>query len=57
MSWPQWVWIAMVAFSLGISGVRWWRMRSDGLDLLSTFLGSAVTAWLLYMGGFFGGRA
>lgn len=53
MGWPQVTYIALLAASVGIALVKHGEPRKPW-DAWDHVLGAALTAFLLYAGGFFG---
>lgn len=52
MDWPQIVWIVLTAIGCGFAIALHGQPRKS-VDAGSFLLGQALSAWLLYMGGFF----
>lgn len=57
MTWPQWAIIALWVTDLVYTGYHHGEKKTDRHNLGVTVSAVAINVWLLYMGGFFGGRA
>jgi hypothetical protein len=54
LHWPQYVWIAMTAFTLLVAAVMDGKPKTGNHSLALYMLSVAFGAWLLWCGGFFG---
>lgn len=52
MRWPQWLVIGLHIFSLGIGAADHGKPRSPQ-NFWYQLIGSAISLWLLWIGGFF----
>lgn len=55
MSWPQVVWIVLAATSVLSAIEKHGKPATGKHDAWSTTIAVSLVAWVLYMGGFFGG--
>jgi hypothetical protein len=55
MGWPQYVLAGMMIYGAGVSFARFGERKRDSYDLVDALIGPIIVAWILYMGGFWGG--
>lgn len=53
--WPQFTVAGLMLINLGISMARFGEPKRDSYGITDVLIGPAITAWLLYMGGFWTG--
>lgn len=53
MHWPQITFIILIAFGLGMTGIKHGELRTDRYSFWWQFVANLVIAWLLWSGGFF----
>ena len=53
-AWPQWVILALMFMGLGMSIGLHGKPRDDKYNAWATLIATALEAWLLYAGGFWG---
>ena len=51
--WPQLTYVALIVFSLGITLEQHGNPKTGKENFWTSLTASALTLWLLYMGGFF----
>ena len=51
--WPQLTYVALLVFSLGITLEQHSKPKKGNESIWISLTASALTLWLLYMGGFF----
>lgn len=53
MGWPQWALIVLLVLADLTSMVKHGKEREGKYDFPTSVLGTVLTVWLLWMGGFF----
>ena len=53
MGWPQYTYIVITVFGLGLVAAKDGEPRKGKHDFMTTALSTGFAVWLLYKGGFF----
>lgn len=54
MAWPQIVWLVLAALGLGMYAAKHGQPRTDSYSFWAALFATAINAYILYAGGFFG---
>ena len=54
LQWPQFVWLALALTGLGMEAAKDGELKTGRHNFVASLLASALVAWILYCGGFFG---